>query len=55
METKGNRDGIEKSASEIVMHFIGFPSLGYHTFICNLIKKNIREKGIRTLIETKDP
>lgn len=52
-EPKDSRDGIEKSASEIVMKFVGFPSLEWHKIICNTLKKNILEKGIKTLILEK--
>lgn len=43
------RDGVEAAAAEIVMLYVGFPSLSEHTRVCGIIRKEIAERGIRPL------
>lgn len=43
------RDGVEVAASEIVMLYVGFPSLSEHERVCGIIRKEIATRGVRPL------
>jgi len=43
------RDGVEVAAAEIVLLYVGFPSLSEHERVCGIIRKEIATRGVRPL------
>jgi hypothetical protein len=46
MNSTDNRDAVSYLASELTMLSMGFPSLKYHEYYSDIIRKAIKQRGL---------